>query len=76
MRPFVFVEGGIGFYGNDFKKDFWTKPLSYFAGFGVGSEAFVAKNWSFYLDTGLNQHFFDDKNFPFQKFTMGMRFYL
>jgi hypothetical protein len=73
-RPYAFFEGGIGFYGND-SKGFWEMPLAYSAGFGIGSEFFGAKTWSFFLDTGAMWQFFDQEIFMVQKFTMGMRYY-
>jgi hypothetical protein len=75
VHLYTFLEGGIGFYSNDSKK-FWTTPLAYFAGLGVGFEVFAEKYWSYSLDTGIDWHFLDEKIFLFQKFTMGMKFYL
>jgi len=75
IHPYTFLEGGIGFYSNDSKK-FWNTPLAYFAGFGIGFEVFAQKDWSFFIDAGLNWHFLDDKRFLNQKITLGVRFYL
>jgi hypothetical protein len=73
-RPYIFFEGGVGFYSDDSKK-YWTTPLAYFGGFGIGFEIFVARNFSFSLDTGVDWQFLDEKIFLFQKFTMGMKIY-
>jgi hypothetical protein len=77
VHPYSFLEGGIGFYSDDSddSKKFWSTPLAYFAGLGIGFEVFAKENWSFSLDTGVAWHFFDEKIFLFQKFTMGMKLY-
>jgi hypothetical protein len=73
-RPYSYLEGGIGFYSNDSKK-FWTTPLAYSAGFGIGLEMFAASNLSFSFDTGLLWQFFDQKAFMSQKFNFGLKYY-
>jgi hypothetical protein len=75
FRPYSYLEGGIGFYGNDSKK-FWTTPLIYSVGLGIGLEFFPSKSLSFFIEPGLIWQFMDNKNFPVQKATIGIRYYI
>ena len=74
VRPFSFSEVGIGFFSNDSKK-FWTTPLAYFIGLGLGFELFATRYWSYTLDTGVVWQFLGGNIFPFQRFSMGTKFY-
>jgi hypothetical protein len=75
FRPYSYIEGGIGFYGND-TKDFWTTPLIYNVGIGIGLEFFLWKYLSFFMEPGLMWYFMDGKNFPVQKLTVGIKYYI
>jgi len=74
LNPYTYIEGGIGFFGND-NKELWTTPLTYSVGLGIGLEIFAVKNWSLFFDTGLNWQFINNEKDLIQKFTFGTRFY-
>jgi hypothetical protein len=75
FRPYSYIEGGIGFYSNDSKK-YWTMPLTYSVGFGIGLEVFPWKNMSFFVEPGLMWQFMGNKNFLVQKVTIGIKYYI
>jgi hypothetical protein len=72
MRVYGFVEGGIGFWGNDAKAIFKT-PLTFVFGGGGGTDIFFIKYLSVYLEVGWLGHLLDTKIIGGPIFQIGWR---
>jgi hypothetical protein len=58
LRPYGFVEGGIGFYETE-TNELSKMPLAYNFGFGFGLDIFVRDHTSFLIEGGINEHIVD-----------------
>jgi hypothetical protein len=72
MRVYGFVEGGIGFWGNDTKVVFKT-PLTFVFGGGGGTDIFSTKYLSVYLEAGWLGYLLDTKIIGGSIFQIGWR---
>ncbi|HCC37637.1 MAG TPA: hypothetical protein DEQ14_08480 [Treponema sp.] len=76
FRYYSFLQGGVGIYANE-NKDFFSTPVAYNFGIGIGLDIFVEKNTSIFFDYTFlynsleNKLSFTESLHP--KFTMGMR---
>jgi hypothetical protein len=74
FRSYTFLEGGIGFFGNNDKK-FFSTPLAYSFGAGGGTDIFMGKNGSVYLEAGYLGHILGSKYIGRPMFQIGWRGY-
>jgi hypothetical protein len=72
MRVYGFMEGGIGFWGNEAKALFKT-PLTFIFGGGGGTDIFFAEYLSVYLEAGWLGHFLETKTIGGPIFQIGWR---
>ncbi|MDA3849691.1 MAG: hypothetical protein PF447_00295 [Spirochaetaceae bacterium] len=70
LRPYGFLEGGIG-TGGDELYDAFENPLIGNIGLGAGVDIFATKNWSFSLEIGFLGNIYQGEFIPHQGFKLG-----